>query len=81
MAEALGSAIAEAGHHLVYGGGNVGLMGIVANAVLAGGGAVIGVITEQLLALEVGHDGLTELEVLPDMHARKARMAELADGI
>ena len=81
MAEALGSAIAEAGHHLVYGGGNVGLMGIVANAVLAGGGDVIGVITEQLLALEVGHDGLTELEVLPDMHARKARMAELADGI
>jgi len=80
MAEALGTAIVEAGHRLVYGGGNVGLMGIVADAVIAGGGDVIGVITEQLLALEVGHDGLTELEVLPDMHSRKARMAELADG-
>ena len=80
MAEALGTAIVEAGHRLVYGGGNVGLMGIVADAVIAGGGDVIGVITEQLLALEVGHDGLTELEVLPDMHSRKARMAEFADG-
>lgn len=81
MAEALGTTIAEAGHRLVYGGGDVGLMGIVADAVLAAGGDVVGVITEQLLALEVGHDGLTELEVLPDMHTRKARMAELADGI
>jgi uncharacterized protein (TIGR00730 family) len=81
MAEALGTALVEAGHRLVYGGGDVGLMGIVADAVLTAGGEVIGVITEQLLALEVGHDGLTELEVLPDMHSRKARMAELADGI
>ena len=81
MAEALGTAIVNAGHRLVYGGGGVGLMSIVADAVLAAGGEVIGVITEQLLALEVGHDGLTELEVLPDMHSRKARMAELADGV
>jgi uncharacterized protein (TIGR00730 family) len=81
MAAALGTAIVEAGHRLVYGGGDVGLMGIVADAVLAAGGDVVGVITEQLLALEVGHEGLTELEVLPDMHSRKARMAELADGV
>jgi uncharacterized protein (TIGR00730 family) len=77
----LGAAIAAAGHRLVYGGGNVGLMGAVADAVLAGGGEVVGVMTEQLVALEVQHDVLTVLEVLPDMHARKARMAELADGV
>lgn len=77
----LGAAIAAAGHDLVYGGGDVGLMGVVADAVLGGGGAVTGVITEQLLALEVGHANLTELEVTPDMHTRKARMAELADGV
>ncbi len=56
-------------------------MGIVANAVLDAGGKVTGVITEQLLALEVGHVNLTNLEVMPDMHTRKARMAELADGV
>ena len=77
----LGAAIAAGGHGLVYGGGDVGLMGVVADAVLAGGGVVTGVITEQLLALEVGHEGLTHLEVTTDMHARKARMAELADGV
>lgn len=65
----------------MYGGGHVGLMGAVADAVLAGGGAVTGVMTEQLVALEVQHDGLTVLEVWPDMHARKARMADLADGV
>lgn len=81
MATDLGRAIAAGGHRLIYGGGHVGLMGTVADAVLTDGGAVTGVITEQLVALEVQHQGLTELEVLVDMHARKARMAELADGI
>jgi len=56
-------------------------MGVVANSVLEGGAEVTGVITEQLLALEVGHINLTNLEVLPDMHTRKARMAQLSDGV
>ena len=77
----LGAAIAASDHGLVYGGGGVGLMGAVADAVLDAGGEVTGVITEQLLALEVGHVNLTNLEVLPDMHTRKARMAELSDGV
>lgn len=81
MAGRLGSAISRADHRLVYGGGQVGLMGAVADAVMEHGGAVTGVITEQLKSLEVGHDGLTLLEVEASMHARKARMAELADGV
>ena len=80
-ARSLGSAIAADGHRLVYGGGHVGLMGVVADAALAGGGSVTGVMTEQLVAAEVAHLGLTELEVAPSMHARKARMAELSDGV
>ncbi len=80
-AAALGEAIAAHGHRLVYGGGSVGLMKVVADTVLANGGEVVGVITRQLLDLEVAHTGLTELEVVPDMHGRKARMAELADGV
>ena len=80
-AEALGTTLAESGCRLVYGGGHVGLMGAVADATVAGGGEVTGVITEQLLALEVAHQGLTELEVVADMHIRKARMAELANGV
>lgn len=80
-AEELGAEIAEHGHRLVYGGGHVGLMGAVADAALAAGGGVTGVITEQLLALEVGHTGLTSLEIELDMHARKARMAALSDGV
>lgn len=80
-AAALGAAIAADGHRLVYGGGHVGLMGVVADAALAGGGEVVGVMTEQLVAAEVAHTGLTRLEVVPSMHARKARMAELADGV
>lgn len=80
-AESLGREIAEGGHRLVYGGGHVGLMGVVADAALAAGGEVTGVITEQLRALEVGHDELTSLEIEASMHARKARMAELADGV
>jgi len=80
-AAAVGAALAADGHRLVYGGGSVGLMKVVADAVLNGGGDVVGVITEQLLDLEVAHTGLTDLEVVADMHGRKARMAELADGV
>ena len=80
-ARTLGAAIAEKGHELVYGGGHVGLMGVVADAALAAGGSVIGVMTEQLVAAEVAHLGLTDLQVTPTMHARKARMAELSDGV
>ena len=80
-ARSLGSAIAADGHRLVYGGGHVGLMGVVADATLAGGGSVTGVMTEQLVAAEVAHLGLTELEITPSMHARKARMAALSDGV
>ena len=79
-AEALGVLFAERGIELVYGGGNVGLMGIVADACLAAGGRVVGVIPRALLEWEVGHEGLTRLEVVDSMHTRKARMAELADG-
>lgn len=77
----LGRTIAGAGHRLVYGGGSVGLMKIVADATLTEGGEVVGVMTEQLVALEVAHHGLTKLDVQPTMHARKARMAELSDGV
>ncbi len=77
----VGRRIAEHGHRLVYGGGGVGLMKVVADAVLEAGGAVTGVMTEQLVALEVAHRGLTDLDVQPSMHARKARMAELSDGV
>lgn len=80
-ARALGSALAGGGHRLVYGGGHVGLMGVLADAALAAGGAVTGVMTEQLVAAEVAHAGLTSLEVTPGMHARKARMAELSDAV
>jgi len=80
-AAALGTALAEDGHRLVYGGGHVGLMGVVADAALGAGGEVIGVMTEQLVAAEVAHTGLTSLEVVSTMHARKARMADLSDGV
>jgi uncharacterized protein (TIGR00730 family) len=79
-AEGLGKLFAERGIELVYGGGNVGLMGIIADACLAAGGKVVGVIPRALLEWEVGHEGLTRLEVVDSMHTRKARMAELADG-
>lgn len=75
-----GTALANRGITLVFGGGSVGLMGIAADAALAAGGEVIGVITEQLLGAEVAHRGLTQLEVVPTMHDRKARMEELSDG-
>jgi uncharacterized protein (TIGR00730 family) len=76
----LGSACANRGIGLVFGGGSVGLMGIAADAALDAGGEVIGVITEQLVGAEIAHRGLTRLEVVPTMHERKARLAELADG-
>jgi uncharacterized protein (TIGR00730 family) len=79
-ARALGSAIGSRGWQLVYGGGNVGLMGEVADAVLAAGGRVVGVIPESLMQREVGHRGLTELHVVPTMHQRKQMMAERADA-
>jgi uncharacterized protein (TIGR00730 family) len=81
MAERLGTEIANARHRLVYGGGHVGLMGAVADGVLSAGGEVTGVITEQLKSLEVAHSTLSLLEVEATMHTRKARMAELADGV
>ena len=77
---ALGNRLAKEGLALVYGGGNVGLMGIVADAVLEAGGEVIGVIPEQLVEWEVAHKGVTRLEVVANMHERKARMFDLADG-
>jgi len=79
-AEALGRAIASAGHGLVYGGGRVGLMGTVADAALAAGGTVTGFIPQALVDREVGHHGVTELIVTDSMHTRKAAMADLADG-
>ena len=79
-AVALGEAIARRGWTLVYGGGAVGLMGVVADAAMAAGGDVVGIIPQSLLDAEVGHKGLTRLEVVDGMHARKARMAELSDA-
>jgi uncharacterized protein (TIGR00730 family) len=76
----MGRLIAESGRTLVYGGGNVGLMGVVADAALAAGGKVIGVIPRSLMDREVGHGGVTELHVVGSMHERKALMAELSDG-
>jgi uncharacterized protein (TIGR00730 family) len=79
-AQQLGRELASRGITLVYGGGNVGLMGMLADATLQSGGKVIGVIPETLMAREVGHRGITELHVVKTMHERKAQMAELADG-
>jgi len=76
----LGVALGEQGLSLVYGGGNVGLMGVLADAALAAGVDVIGVIPEALEAKELAHPRLTELRVVASMHERKALMAELADG-
>lgn len=76
----LGQTLAKNGVRLVYGGGAVGLMGIVADAAMSAGGEVIGVIPQSLKDAEVGHSGLTRLEVVDGMHARKARMAELSDA-
>jgi uncharacterized protein (TIGR00730 family) len=80
MAAGLGAALANEGIELVYGGGRVGLMGVVADACLAAGGTVIGVIPQTLWDREVGHTGLTDLRVARDMHDRKATMETLADA-
>jgi uncharacterized protein (TIGR00730 family) len=79
-AELLGVALAARGLTLVYGAGNVGLMGVLANAVLASGGRVVGVIPESLMERELGHLELSELYVVESMHARKAKMAEQSDA-
>ena len=79
-ARALGRALAVRGMGLVYGGGGIGLMGVVADAALAGGASVIGIIPRALATKEIAHRGVTELRVVPSMHERKAEMATLADG-
>lgn len=76
----LGSELARRGLCVVYGGSGVGLMGTLADAALAEGGQVVGVIPELLVQKEVAHTSLTRQYVVPSMHARKAKMAELADG-
>ena len=79
-ASELGRALAARETGLVYGGARVGLMGIVADAVLAGGGEAIGVIPSAMVAREIAHGGLTDLRVVSSMHERKAAMADLADA-
>lgn len=76
----MGHAMADAGIGLVFGGGSVGLMGTIADAVLERGGEVYGVIPEKLQQLELGHDGCTELHVVQTMHERKQIMMDLSDG-
>ena len=73
-------ALVAGGHSLVYGGGNVGLMGVVADAVLAAGGEVVGVIPHTLMEREIGHTSVTRLHVVDSMHERKALMADLSDA-
>lgn len=79
-ADEMGRALAAAGLGLVYGGGNIGLMGRVADAALAGGAEVIGVIPRHLQDKEIGHTGVTRLITVPDMHERKRVMAEWSDA-
>jgi uncharacterized protein (TIGR00730 family) len=79
-AEELGGLLARSGRRIVYGGGSIGLMGALADAALAAGGEVIGVIPEFMRERELGHDGLTDLQVVPDMHSRKRAMIEQADA-
>jgi uncharacterized protein (TIGR00730 family) len=80
VARKMGRELAERGYGLVYGGGNVGLMTAIADAVLAHGGHVTGVIPEALVGKEVAHLGLTDLRIVRSMHERKAVMAQLSDG-
>jgi len=79
-ARELGTALARRGVGLVYGGGSIGLMGVLADAVRAAGGEVIGVIPRAMATREIAHHGLADLRVVASMHERKAAMAELADG-
>jgi uncharacterized protein (TIGR00730 family) len=76
----VGTLLAERGIELVYGGGNVGLMGILADAALARGGCVIGVIPDFMIPKEIAHSGLTDLRIVSSMHERKALMSDLSDG-
>src|SRR5919109_5498581 len=80
VAKRLGQLLVERGYGLVYGGGNVGLMNVIANTMLEFGGHVTGVIPDRLVGKEVAHLGLSDLRVVSSMHERKALMAELADG-
>jgi hypothetical protein len=80
LARKLGTAIGQRGWQLVYGGGRAGLMGEVAEATLAAGGRVVGVIPQSLMKLEVGHAGLSELHVVDTMHQRKQMMAERSEA-
>ncbi|MBC7956626.1 MAG: TIGR00730 family Rossman fold protein [Cytophagales bacterium] len=79
-ARRIGTLIGQRGWQLVYGGGNAGLMGAVANAALAAGASVVGVIPHSLMERELGHPGLSELHVVNTMHERKQMMAERADA-
>ena len=79
-AQRLGRTLAERGTTLVYGGGHVGLMGVVADSALGAGGDVIGVMPRSLVDREIGHKGLTKLHVVGSMHERKALMSELSEG-
>ncbi|MCA9679493.1 MAG: TIGR00730 family Rossman fold protein [Myxococcales bacterium] len=79
-ARGVAQALAASGRTLVYGGASVGTMGVLADAAIAAGGRVVGVIPERLLAREIGHADLAELHVVPTMHARKARMFAEADA-
>ncbi len=79
-AAALGAELAARGTTLVFGGGKRGMMGVLADACLAGGGRVVGVIPAHLWERELGHTGVTEMHVVASMHERKARMAELAEA-
>jgi uncharacterized protein (TIGR00730 family) len=79
-AQALGHGLAEAEIRLVYGGGRIGLMGVVADAVLEAGGEVLGVIPEFLMRREVAHQGVSDMEITSSMHSRKQRMFEAADA-
>jgi uncharacterized protein (TIGR00730 family) len=79
-ARTLGALAAASGRRIVYGGGNTGLMGALADAAMAAGGEVVGLMPRHLVDREVAHHGITRLEVVASMHERKARLAELADG-
>ncbi len=79
-ARVFGTLLAERNIRLVYGGGRIGLMGVIADAVLSKGGRVTGVIPDFLMRYEIGHPGVADMEIVGGMHARKARMAELADA-
>lgn len=80
LAETVGRALAQRGHRLVYGGGNVGLMGALANGALSAGGQVTGIIPHKLLERELAHKGIQQMEVVPDMATRKDRMIAISDA-